>query len=59
MRWLLWLLPASNRVSARWLRAQDRRESRIEFHGAVPKWPMKKLLNESPIWNRNKLRKSA
>lgn len=61
-RWLISLIlgrATSPYVSDQWLREQDRRESRIEFHGAVPRWPIKKLLNESPIWNANKLRKSA
>lgn len=56
MRWLLWLLPAKNRVSLRWLHEQDHRESRIEYHGVVPNWPIKKILNESGAWNRHRLR---
>ncbi len=59
MNWLAWLMPSRNRVSLRWLRDQDHRESRIEFHGVCPKWPIKKVLNESPLWNRTKLKKSA
>lgn len=60
MRWLrvvLHRLRHPDAVSLDWLEHQDRRESRIEYHGAVPRWPMRKLLNESPLWNRAKLRK--
>lgn len=43
-------------VSLDWLHDQDRRESRIEFHGVVPRWPIKKILNESALWNTHRLR---
>ncbi len=59
MNWLRWLCPASKRVSRRWLRDLDSREARIESHGVCWQWPVKKILNESPLWNRAKLRRSA
>lgn len=46
-----------DRVSQAWLDAAGRREARIEWHSAPMQWPVKKLHNESPIWNRAKLRK--
>ena len=59
MNWLAWLLPSSDRVSTAWLRQADQRESRIEFHGVSFAWPIRKITNESPIWNKYRLRKSA
>jgi hypothetical protein len=52
---------AAPRVSAAWLRAQDARdaEARNSFEGPAWKWPVKKLLNESPIWNRERQRRRA
>jgi len=41
-------------VSATWLKEQQRRESRIEFHGVAIRWPIRKVLNDSPIWNAAK-----
>lgn len=59
MTWLTWLWPAPRDLSRAWLKEINRPSSRIEFHGVVPKWPIKKLLNENALWNTNKLRKSA
>jgi hypothetical protein len=38
-----------------WLFDQARRESRIEHHSPRMQWPVKKILNDSPLWNRHKL----
>jgi hypothetical protein len=46
-----------DRLSDRWLRDHQRSMTRIDFHSAPMQWPIKKLHNESPIWNRAKLRK--
>lgn len=46
-------------VSADWLKDHQRKDQRIEFHSAPFAWPIKKVLNESSIWNREKLRKRA
>lgn len=43
--------------SEAWRRDLARRGDRIEFHGVSIKWPIRKLLNESPLWNRAKERK--
>lgn len=39
-------------VSADWLKQQAQRESRVEYHGPAVRWPIKKILNASPLWNR-------
>jgi hypothetical protein len=45
-------------VSSDWLRDLQRRE-REEFHGPRMQWPVKKIMNDSALWNREKLRKRA
>lgn len=42
-------------VSAAWLRAQAQRESRVEHHSPRMQWPVKKLLNESALYQRWKM----
>lgn len=46
-------------MSAAWLAHQERQEQRIEFHGVAIRWPIKKLLNESPAWNKAKQKRCA
>ena len=55
--WRRWTRP--NLVSADWLQNQQRRESRIEFHGVNIKFPIKKMINESPAMNRQRLKRRA
>ena len=46
-------------VSVKWLYEQDVTDSREPFEGVSIRWPIKKLINESPIWNREKLKRRA
>lgn len=46
-------------VSAAWLRRQEQKETRIEFHGVRMQWPVKKRINEAGKFNRHRLRRSA
>lgn len=46
-------------VSDHWLRAYDRRQERIEFHGVRIRFPIRKRLNEAAQFNRRRLRRSA
>lgn len=57
--WLARLLHRPEILSAEWLKDQQRREQRIEFHSVPIRWPVKKLLNESSLWNREKLKRRA
>ena len=59
LRTILRRLRHPNTVSVDWLRDQDRKESRIGFEGVAWKFPVKKILNDSSLWNTNKLRRSA
>ena len=59
MSWLSWLLPSAPRVSRAWLHEQDRADDRAPFEGVSIQWPIKKLMNEHPLWNTYKLKKSA
>lgn len=57
--WLARLLrPNSDLVSETWLKEFQQRE-REEFHGPRMQWPVKKIMNDSALWNREKLRKRA
>jgi hypothetical protein len=42
-------------VSAMWLRQQAQRESRVEHHSPRMQWPVKKIVNESPLYQRWKM----
>lgn len=46
--WLARLLGVQDdlHVSLRWIREQDHREARIEYHGAPIRWPIDKEANE-------------
>ncbi len=51
-----WRRPDAH-MSAKWLKAQERLESRVEFHGVTISLPIRKTLNELGWVNRNTLRK--
>lgn len=50
---------AADRVSHKWLRELDRKGDRIEFHGVTIMWPIRKVFNESAVWNRAKDKRRA
>lgn len=50
---------AADRVSRSWLRDLDRKGDRIEFHGVKIAFPIRKMLNDSPVWNRAKDKRRA
>lgn len=55
-QWLREQFPARDtHVSSAWLRDQARidAEDRNSFHGPSWRFPVKKLLNDSAIWNRH------
>jgi len=35
-------------LSAAWLLQQQRRDSRVEYHGPAVRWPIDKAANETP-----------
>ena len=59
MSWLLaFFRRPEDRVSDTWLAAQAQRDQRAGdtvFVGPCWSWPVKKLLDSSPIWNKAKL----
>jgi hypothetical protein len=42
-------------MSAAWLE-KHRASSQIDYEGVAIKWPIRKLTNESPMWNAQKLK---
>ena len=46
-------------VSSAWLKHQDRREMRIEWHSAPFSWPINKSKNERAWLNTKQLRRRA
>ena len=59
--WWRWLTGrgSERHVSRAWIWEQERREDRAGFEGVSIRWPIKKLVNESPVWNREKLKRRA
>ena len=53
MNWLTWLFPSKAVMSREWLEQANRPSSRVEFQGVCWSFPVKKLLIESPLWNRH------
>ena len=43
-------------MSDRWLRSQERQETRIEYHSPPMQWPVTKLQNERGWVNRIRLK---
>ncbi len=48
-----------SRMSADWLRAQDRLMARIDYHGVAVQWPINKALNEASAFQTARLRRDA
>jgi hypothetical protein len=43
----------ADRVSSEWMQEQLRKSSRIDFQGVRISFPIKKLLNDSPLYTRH------
>lgn len=50
-RRLIWWFRSDAAVSRDWLQHHARSE-RVEFHSPPMQWPVKKVLNDHPLWNR-------
>lgn len=55
MTFLSWWRGEATPVSDRWLQEQKRREERIEFHSPRIRFPIKKILDAHPLWNKHKM----
>lgn len=57
MRLLARFLRRDDQLSDRWIKAHARQAQRVEFQGVSIKFPIRKQLDSSPIWNRAKLKR--
>ena len=57
-RWWADLQPV-DRVSADWLKQEQRMSARNQFEGPCIEWPINKLADANPWWNTRKMKKVA
>lgn len=49
----------ADRMSDDWLDERQRFARRVEHEGCCWSFPVKKILDNSPVWNRDRLRRRA
>ncbi len=53
MRLFRLLLRGADQMSSAWIAEQQRKSSRIDFQGVRIAFPIKKVINESPLYTRH------